>query len=109
MAQEYIALKENNNDGMIALSKSSFATIANIVIEEDENVKLTEMSTPFKYPLVCKITDDKLILMMDVKVKYSVNVNDACTKLQGKIFENIEHMTGFKPDQIDIRVSGFMF
>lgn len=109
MAQEYIALKENNNDGMIALSKSSFATIANIVIKEDENVKLAEMSKPFKYPLVCKITEDKLVLIMDIKVKYSVNVNDVCTKLQGKIFENIEHMTGFKPDQIDIRVSGFMF
>ena len=62
-----------------------------------------------KYPLVCKIANDQLILTMDVKVKYSVNVNDVCSKLQGKIFENIEHMTGFQPDQIDIRVSGFMF
>ena len=109
MAQEYIALKENNNDGIIALSKSAFQTIAKIVIEEDENLKLAETSTPFKYPLVCKIANDQLILTMDVKVKYSVNVNDVCSKLQGKIFENIEPLTGFQPDQIDIRVSGFMF
>ena len=33
MAQEYIALKENNNDGIIALSKSAFQTNAKIVIE----------------------------------------------------------------------------
>ena len=109
MAQEYIALKENNNDGTIALSTSAFQTISQIVIEEDEDIKLAESSTPFKYPLTCKIVDDKLVLMLNVKIKYGVNVNNACSNLQGKIFENIEHMTGFKPDQIDVRVSGFMF
>ena len=109
MAQEYIALKENNNDGVIALSKSSFQTIAKIVIEEDENLKLAESSAPFKYPLVCKIANDQLILTMDVKVKYNANVNDVCCKLQSKVFENIKHMTGYSPDQIDVRVCGFMF
>ena len=34
MAQEYIALKERNNAGVIALSKSAFQTIAKIVVEE---------------------------------------------------------------------------
>lgn len=109
MAQEYIALKERNNTGIIALSKSAFQTIAKIVIEEDENLKLAESSTPFKYPISCKIANDQLILSVDVKVKYSANVNDACNKVQRKIFENIEHMTGYTPDVIDIRVVGFMF
>lgn len=109
MAQEYIALKENNNDGVIALSTSAFQTISKIVVDEEENIKLAESSTPFKYPLVCKIVDDKLVLVLNVKIKYGANVNNECSKLQGKIFENIEHMTGFKPDQIDICVSGFMF
>lgn len=109
MAQEYIALKERNNAGVIALSKSAFQTIAKIVIEEDENMKLAESATPFKYPIVCKIANDQLILSVDVKVKYSANVNDACSKVQRKIFENIEHMTGYTPDVIDIRVVGFIF
>lgn len=109
MAQEYIALKEKNNDGVIALSKSAFSTIAKIVLEEDDNLKLADGGAPFKYPLTCKIVEDQLVLSVDVKVKYNVNVQDACNKVQRKIFENIEHMTGYQPDVIDIRVSGFMF
>ena len=79
------------------------------VIDEEENLKLAAGSKPFKYPLSCKIVNDQLILNLDVKVKYSVNVNDTCSKVQGKIFENIEHMTGYTPDVIDIRVVGFIF
>lgn len=109
MAQEYIALKENNNIGLIALNKSAFQTIAKNVIEEDENLKLAESATPFKYPITCKIQNDQLLLSADVKVKYTASVNDTCSKVQGKIFENIEHMTGYTPDVIDIRVVGFIF
>ena len=109
MAQEYIALKERNNVGLIALNKSAFQTIAKNVIEEDENLKLAENSTPFKYAITCKIQNDQLILNADEKVKYTANVNDVCNKVQGKIFENIEHMTGYTPDVIDIRVVGVIF
>ena len=94
MAQEYIALKERNNAGVIALSKSAFQTIAKIVVEEDENIRLADSATPFKYPISCKIVNDQLILSIDIKVKYSVNVNEESSKVQSKIFENIEHMTG---------------
>lgn len=109
MAQEYIALREANDLGTIALSTSAFQTIANIVIQEDCNLKLAEISKPFKYPVTCKIVTERLTLTIDVKVKYSANVNDACAKVQSKIFENIEHMTGYTPDVIDIRVVGFIF
>lgn len=85
MAQEYIALKERNNAGVIALSKSAFQTIAKIVVEEDENIALAESAAPFKYPISCKIVNDQLILSIDIKVKYSVNVNEESSKVQSKI------------------------
>ena len=53
--------------------------------------------------------NDQLILSIDIKVKYSVNVNEESSKVQSKIFENIEHMTGYTPDIIDIHVVGFIF
>ena len=109
MAQEYIALRENNDRGVIALSTAAFQAIAKNVIDEDEKLQLAAGSNPFKYPLVCKIVNDQLVLNVDVKVKYSTNVNAACNSVQSKIFENIEHMTGYKPDIIDIRVVGFIF
>ena len=46
MAQEYIALKDNNKIGVIALNKSAFQTIAKNVIEEDERLKLAESNAP---------------------------------------------------------------
>ena len=86
MAQEYIALKDNNKIGVIALNKSAFQTIAKNVIEEDERLKLAESNAPFKYAITCKIVNDQLILSIDIKVKYSVNVNEESSKVQSKIF-----------------------
>ena len=40
MAQEYIALKENNDVGVIALSTAAFQAIAKNVIDEEEMTKL---------------------------------------------------------------------
>ena len=74
MAQEYIAVKQKNDLGLIAISKSVFQTIAEIEVEEEENVALAE-ATPFKSPLGCKITDDRLYLSVDIKVMYNANVN----------------------------------
>lgn len=109
MAQEYVALKEQTNDGMIAISKSAFETIARNVIDEEDKIKLADGNSLIKKALVAKIVDDQLVLSAEVKVKYNANVNDVCSKVQAKIFENIEHMTGTTPDVIDIRVTGFLF
>ena len=109
MAQEYIAMKENNQNGTIALSKSCFETIAKIAIEEEEMLQVASKNGIFKDALTCKILNNQLTLQLNVKVKYSANVNDACARVQGKIFENIEHMCGYQVDVIDIRVVGFIF
>ena len=108
MAQEYIALQQKNEIGLIALSKSVFQTIAAIAVEEEDNISLAD-STPFYYPLSCKIKNDQLILSLDIKVKYNVNTNEVCSRLQNKIYESISHMTDYIPDIIDVHVLGFIF
>lgn len=109
MAQEYVGLRQKNALGQIALSKSVFQTIAKIVIDEDKKIELAENNTPFKYALGCKVQNDQLVITADVKVDYNANVQDACNNLQLKIYENIQHMTDYTPDIIDIRVVGFVF
>lgn len=109
MAQEYIAAAQKNSIGIIALSKSVFQTIAQIAVEEEENIVLGESASPFKYATSCKLQEDQLVLTIDVKIKYNTNVNEECAKLQNKIFETIEHMSGYRPDIIDVRVVGFYF
>ena len=99
MAQEYISVKTQNEIGVVALNKSVFTTIA----------KIAESSNLFKYPIGCKLVDGKMVLTIEVKVKYTANVSDVCSKLQKKIFESISHMSDYTPDKIDIRVVGFIF
>lgn len=109
MAQEYVSVNQSSHLGIIALSKSVFQTISAITVEEDEAVVLSSSATPFKESVTCKVQGDQMILTLDVKVNYNANVNDVCAKLQKKLFEAIDHMTGYAPDVIDIRVVGFFF
>lgn len=109
MAQDYIAVRPQNEIGVVALNKSVFTTIAKIAIDEERSIELNESSSLFKYPISCKLVEDRLVLTIEVKVKYTANVSDTCSKLQKKIFESISHMSEYTPDKIDIRVVGFIF
>ena len=53
--------------------------------------------------------DNKLTLSIPVKVNHKANVSDVCLNLQNKIFESISYMTDFKPEAIEIQVTGFIF
>lgn len=109
MAQEYIAVKQKHDLGLVALSKNVFETIAQIAVEEADGLALDDPFNPFKNSIICKIQNDQLILTVNVKVKYDINVKEACANLQNAIHDNIAHMTDYTPDVIDIRVAGFVF
>lgn len=109
MAKEYIELEPGNEYGVISLNKTVFSTIAKNVIEEDENVQIAEGTKPFKTRIVTRVEDNKLTLSIPVKVNHKSNVSDVCLNLQNKIFESISYMTDFKPEAIEIQVTGFIF
>lgn len=109
MAKEYIELEPGNEYGVISLNKTVFSTIAQNVIEEDENVQIVQGTKPFKTGIVTKVDDNKLTLSIPVKVNHKANVSDVCLNLQNKIFESISYMTDFKPEAIEIQVTGFIF
>ena len=105
MAQDYVKLNDDGN-GLIAMNKSVFESIASISIDEIENaVKLTE--TRFSSPLTVKIEKNKLYVTTDIKVRYGANVNATCELVQNKIYENILYMTGFKVSEVTVNVKGF--
>lgn len=107
MAQEYIAMS-NKEKGTIAISTTVFESIAKICTDEEKNVKLADFSY-FKNAIQCKVEDDKLILNVNVKVDYNATVNEVCSRLQTRIYNNIKHMTDFVADKITINVDGFTF
>lgn len=109
MAQEYIQIqnKEEGN-GLIALSKGVFETIAQISIDDVEQAVAIE-PTALKKPIQCKIANNRLNVVAEIKVKYGANVNEVCESLQTRIFQNILQMTSLKCNLVDVRVNGFIF
>lgn len=107
MAQEYLAMK-NKEKGLIAINTTVFETIAKICVEEEKNVTLSDVSY-FKNAINCKMENDKLVLDLSVKVDYNANVNEVCSKLQTRIYDNVKFMTDCVADTITINVKGFTF
>lgn len=108
MAQDYVVLneKDENELGLVAMNKSVFKSIAEISIDDIENaVRIQE--TRFSKPLAVKIEDNKLHITADIRIKYGANVAATCELVQNKIYENILFMTGFKPADVTVNVTGF--
>lgn len=106
MAQDYVVLNEEQENGMIAINKSVFRSIAEISIDDIENaIRVPEAR--FASPLAVKIVDNKLHIAADIRVKYGANVAATCELVQNKIYENILLMTGFKASDVTVNVIGF--
>ena len=106
MAQDYVILNDNSENGLIAINKSVFQSIVEISVDDLENtVRVSE--TRFNRPLQVKIEKNKLFVETDIKVKYGANVAATCELLQNKIYENIQFMTGFKASDVTVHVIGF--
>jgi uncharacterized alkaline shock family protein YloU len=106
MAQDYIVLNTSTDNGMIAINKSVFESIAQISIKDIENASEV-LSSAFTKPVQIKIIKNKLHVLADIKVRYGANVNATCELVQNKIYENILFMTGFKPSEVAVNVVGF--
>lgn len=106
MAQDYVVIEKNEENGMIAINKSVFESIANISIDDIENVVAIKQGR-FNKPVTVKTEKGQLYVSVDVKVKYGANVNATAELLQNKIYENILFMTGFKASDVAVNVEGF--
>ena len=109
LAQEYIQIKEKDEGtGLIALSKGVFETIAQISVDDVDQAYAIEPTT-LKKPIQCKIANNRLNVMAEIKVKYGANVNAVCEALQERIYQNILQMTSLKCNLVDVKVVGFLF
>lgn len=107
MAQEYVLLKnKDENNGLIALSKSVFESIARISVAEVDGCEPIDNE---KKAVLSKINNNKLHIFIDAKVRYGVNANQTSEQIQNRVFQNINLMTGLKCHNIDVRITGFVF
>ena len=106
MAQDYVILDKKNENGMIAINKSVFESIAEISIGDIENAVAVK-ETRFSKPVSVRIDKGELLVTADIKVKYGANVNATAELLQNKIYENILFMTGYKASDVTVNITGF--
>lgn len=106
MAQDYVVIEKNEENGLIAINKSVFESIAQISIDDVENAIALKQGR-FTKPVSVKIEKGQLYVTADIKVKYGANVNATAELLQNKIYENILFMTGFKASDVAINIEGF--
>jgi len=104
---DYVVLKEKSSSGMIAINKSVFQVIAEITLQDIENIVIPEQMSFQRKPVSVKIENNTLKVEADVRLKYGANVTDACGLAQSKIYENITFMTGYKPGSVKVNVIGF--
>lgn len=107
MANEYIQLKQNDELGIIAITKHAFELITTFTVDEDEDASL--VSTKFTKAVGVKISNNKLFVSVDVHIKYGTNVNRVVDRLQEKIAKTIKDMTDYHSTSVDINVVGFVF
>ncbi len=106
MAQEYVLMNEDSETGEIALSKNVFELIADITLNDVDNV-VRMPANKFSKSISCKIVNNRLHIGADIKIKYGANVNATCEILQNRIYQNIFDMTNMKCGHVDIHVVGF--
>jgi uncharacterized alkaline shock family protein YloU len=103
---DYVVLKNDADSGMIAINKSVFQAIAEISMQEIDNIEF-QPSSFSKRTVSVRIEHNQLKVEADVKVRYGASVNDTCGQIQSKIYENIVFMTGYKPSEVKVNVIGF--
>lgn len=106
MAQDYIILKGEEDNGQIAINKTVFESIVELSIQEIENA-IAISPKSFSKPIQVKTAKNTLEIEADIKVVYGANVNATCELVQNKIYENITYMTGYQPQEVRINVVGF--
>ncbi len=104
---DYVVLREDPASGLIAINKSVFQVIAEITLQDIENIIIPEANSFQRKPVSVKVENNTLKLEADVRVKYGANVTDTCGLAQSKIYENITFMTGYKPGDVRVNVIGF--
>ena len=106
MAQDYVVLNDKGDNGMIAVNKNVFKSIAEMSIDEVENAERISGGR-FAKSVVISLEGDTLKVEAYIKVRYGANVSATCELVQNKIYENLTFMTGIKPADVSVNVIDF--
>lgn len=104
MAQDFIKLTHPEQLGFTSIKKEVFNSIAFIACQDEKRAICDKNSS-----VTSKITDNQLLVKIDVKIQYGQNVTDVSNSIQSKVTQSIEQMTGLLCRNVDVNVIGFVF
>lgn len=113
-------LQENTKFGEVRIADDVISMIAAISATEVEGV--TGMAGNITSEIISKlgvknlakgvkvtIDDESVIVELALELKYGVNLPEVCAKVQDKVKNSVENMTGLTVDAVNIRIAGISF
>ncbi len=106
---DYVFIQNYSNRGKMAISTSSFEQIVSIVTNKVIGVSTTKKNnSPFRFhkPVHCSISNNKVIVNIQVIIKKGNNVDKICALIQDEVAEALTTMVEMVPFSIKIKVAG---
>lgn len=109
MSANYVIIENAlENEGVLAIAKNVFRDIAKETLLDHEFTFLADTS-PFTKNIVISYVDDKLVLNIDLQVRFGNKVIKVLEDVQRKIHDTILARTSINNVEINIGVVGFEF
>lgn len=109
MSANYIIIEDAlENEGVLAIAKNVFRDIAKETLLEHKYTGLADTS-PFGKNIVVSYKDEKLVLSIDLDVKFGNKVIKVLEDIQRKIHDTILSRTSIDNVEVNIGVDGFEF
>ena len=107
----YNKLSQTKREGKIVYGDGIVDGIVNLAVSELENVELYTTGKKKRAKKAIKVVFDKAGLVIDVAVKinYTQSVSDMAFKIQETIRHNVESMTEYQVQSVNVHVFGVSF
>lgn len=109
MSTNYVIIENAlAKEGVLAIAKNVFRDIAKETLLEHEYTKIAD-ANPFSKSIVISYIDEKLVLDIDLNVKFGNRVVKVLEDVQKKIHDTIIARTSIDNVEVNISVVGFKF
>ncbi len=117
MDRETVKIHEKEEIGEVHIANEVVAIIAGLAATEVEGVAgmsgsltgdLVELlgKKNLSKGVLVEVNDETLSLELSLIVSLGISIPDVCAKVQEKVKNSVETMTGLKVDEINIKVAG---
>lgn len=105
---EYVYIENFSKRGKLGISKNCFEEIISCATNHINGVQTAKKQSKFVFsfhkPVSCEITNGKVQINVQVKIKQGNNIEKICTDIQQQIAEDINSMVELVPFSIKVKV-----